>query len=62
MREASWVTGFSEVLLNRDQTILNQPYLQKMIANQQKGYSNSERLFGLFLFEVWRTQHNIQYA
>jgi asparagine synthase (glutamine-hydrolysing) len=62
MNEASWVTGFSEVLLNRGQTILNQPYLQKMIANQQKGYSNSERLFGLFLFEVWRTQHNIQYA
>jgi asparagine synthase (glutamine-hydrolysing) len=62
LNEASWVTGFSEVLLNRDQTILNQPYLQKMIANQQKGYSNSERLFGLFLFEVWRIQHNIQYA
>jgi asparagine synthase (glutamine-hydrolysing) len=62
MNEASWVTGFSEVLLNSGQTIMNHDYLKKLIANQQKGYSNSERLFGLFLFEVWRTEHNIQYA
>ena len=61
MNDASWVTGFSEVLLNSGQTIMNHDYLKKMIANQHKGYSNSERLFGLFLFEVWRTEHNIQY-
>ena len=62
MNDPNWVRGFSEVLLGNEQSFFNKPFIAKMLNNQQRGYSNSERLFGLFIFEVWRKRHNIQNA
>jgi asparagine synthase (glutamine-hydrolysing) len=34
--------------------------IDKLLANQDRGYSNSERLFALTIFEIWRSSYKIK--
>jgi asparagine synthase (glutamine-hydrolysing) len=49
---------FQSVLLDSNCTF-NRKYVIKLLADQDRGYNNSERLFGLVLFELWRKAHSI---
>lgn len=61
MKEPMWIKGMADVLLSGNQNCLNKIYMKELLNNQKMGYSNSERLFGLFLFEIWRTENKINY-
>jgi asparagine synthase (glutamine-hydrolysing) len=49
---------FHSVLLDSNCTF-NRKYVIKLLGDQDRGYNNSERLFGLVLFELWRKVHGI---
>jgi asparagine synthase (glutamine-hydrolysing) len=49
---------FSEVLLNKD-CFFDKDEVTKLLRGQDLGYSNSERLFSLFVFELWRKEYDI---
>ena len=62
LTKAEWMNGISDLLLSTSNEGMNKKYLKRMIDNQRNGFSNSERIFGLFVFEVWRQENNIKYA
>lgn len=41
--------------------VFDKKYTIKLLQSVEKGYSNSERLFGLVLLELWRKHYNIQF-
>lgn len=55
-----WAKFFAEVLLDNDQTIFDKKVIRNLINGQRRGRNNSERLFGLVIFELWRKEYNIK--
>ena len=49
---------YYSVLLNSN-SIFHLKTIRKLLKNQDRGYSNGERLFGLVLFELWRRKYAI---
>ncbi len=47
---------FYDVLHDR-QCIFSRPVVDKLLQGQERGYSNSERLFALVQFELWRREY-----
>jgi asparagine synthase (glutamine-hydrolysing) len=62
-----WLTGgawrdlFHDVLLVSNDTFFNRQFVQDLFDGQRKGRSNSERLFALTLFELWRKQYQVSF-
>ena len=62
---ASWLEGgpwqslFRDVLLSSENTTFNHAVVDGLFAGQEKGRANSERLFALVLFELWRREYRI---
>jgi asparagine synthase (glutamine-hydrolysing) len=54
-----WIDYFKEILLDDSQTLFDHKMITSLFRNQQKGYSNGERLFGLVIFELWRKSYHI---
>jgi asparagine synthase (glutamine-hydrolysing) len=50
---------FEQVLRQTDNHIFNQTVINKLIQNQHRGFLNSQRLFSLVIFELWRTFYKI---
>jgi asparagine synthase (glutamine-hydrolysing) len=61
LKGGSWLNYFEEILLSDEQTLFNKTLIIKMLKGQKLGRSNSERLFGLVLFELWRKEYNIKF-
>jgi len=49
---------FYDVLLD-SQSIFDGHYVKTLLHNQDRGYGNGERLFGLVLFELWRREYSV---
>lgn len=49
---------YHSVLLNSN-SIFHLKTIRKLLKNQDRGYSNGERLFGLVLFELWRRKYTM---
>jgi asparagine synthase (glutamine-hydrolysing) len=49
---------FHETLLHSD-CIFNRKAVKNLLINQDRGYANSERLFALVMFELWRKAYNV---
>lgn len=47
-------------VLTDDQCMFDRKMIDKLLANQDRGYSNSERLFALTIFEMWRSSYKIK--
>jgi asparagine synthase (glutamine-hydrolysing) len=62
---ASWLQGqewgnfFREVLLEPKDSLFDRRFVADLFAGQELGRSNSERLFGLMLFELWRREYRV---
>lgn len=62
---ASWLQGrkrgnfFREVLLEPKDNLFDRRFVADLFAGQELGHSNSERLFGLMLFELWRREYRV---
>jgi asparagine synthase (glutamine-hydrolysing) len=58
LREPSWLGFFRDVLLAPD-PFFNPKAVTELLEGHLKGRSNSERLFALVLFELWRREYGI---
>jgi asparagine synthase (glutamine-hydrolysing) len=56
LQTAEWDTFFREVLLAED-GYFDRNFVSKLLDGQAKGRSNSERLFALVIFELWRREY-----
>lgn len=52
-----WLKFFREVLLDHRDSIFDRRVVEELFDGQAKGRGNSERLFSLVLFELWRREY-----
>lgn len=57
LRAGPWQKFFADVLLHPANTVFDHAEVRRLIAGQEKGRSNSERLFALVFFELWRREY-----
>jgi asparagine synthase (glutamine-hydrolysing) len=55
-----WGTYFEEVLREADSSLFDQTVIRQLIDYQKRGFLNSQRLFALVIFELWRRNYGIQ--
>ena len=60
LRSGPWKAFFRDVLLGSDSTLFDRETVNTLFAGQAKGRSNSERLFALVLFELWRREYRCE--
>jgi asparagine synthase (glutamine-hydrolysing) len=61
---AAWFTGewgtfFRDVLAGSAPSIFNRAVIDDLVAGQHKGRSNTQRLFALAIFELWRREYRV---
>lgn len=61
LKNGPWINYFEEILLSNEESIFDKSLIIKMIKGQKSGRSNSERLFALVLFELWRKEYEIKF-
>lgn len=59
LQSGPWHTFFREVLLDSNDVPFCRRTVNKIMNGQAKGRSNSERLFALVMFELWRREYGI---
>jgi asparagine synthase (glutamine-hydrolysing) len=61
LRKGEWARYFRDVLLDPGQRIFDRAVVTRLLAGQAKGRQNSERLFGLVMFELWRREYRVDF-
>ena len=59
LQSAAWSGFFREMLLESENLLFNRKAVSQLLAGQAKGRANSERLFALVLFELWRREYRV---
>lgn len=59
LQSEPWKALFRETLLGSDDALFDRKTVTKLLAGQMKGRVNSERLFALVLFELWRREYRV---
>jgi asparagine synthase (glutamine-hydrolysing) len=59
LRSGPWHGFFGEVLLEAKNGLFDRRCLERLLDGQVRGYANSERLFALVLFELWRREYGV---
>ena len=59
LQSGPWKALFRETLLGSDDALFDRKTVTKLLAGQMKGRVNSERLFALVLFELWRREYRV---
>lgn len=59
LQSGPWKAFFRDTLLGSDSTFFGHRAVSALLAGQAKGRLNSERLFALVLFELWRREYRI---
>lgn len=54
-----WGSFVEEVLREADPTILDRRMIGSLLDGQSRGYANTERLFALAFFELWRREYRV---
>lgn len=54
-----WKDFFKEHLIDSDDSIFDKNELSKLLNSHIEGRENTERLFGLLMFELWRKEYKI---
>ena len=54
-----WEELFHDVLTGANASLFDRKQMRKLLRGQAKGRHNSERLFALVLFELWRREYNV---
>jgi hypothetical protein len=60
--KGSWGTYFEQVLREADSNLFDQTVIRQLIDYQHRGFLNSQRLFTLVIFELWRRNYEIRYS
>lgn len=61
LQDGPWHDFFHNVLSNVDSSIFDKKFVNDLLRGQRNGRSNSERLFSLALFELWRQEYEVSY-
>jgi asparagine synthase (glutamine-hydrolysing) len=56
-----WGTYFEQVLREADRNLFDQTTISELLDYQRRGLLNSQRLFALVIFELWRRHYKIQF-
>ena len=56
LRAGSFRTLVYDVLLSND-CFFNKKFVRNILSNQDRGFSNSERIYALVMFELWRLRY-----
>jgi len=59
LQAREWGGFFSQVLLDSGSGPFERRAVRNLLEGQRRGRSNSERLFALVLFELWRREYKI---
>ncbi len=59
LQSGPWKEFFYDVLMGSENILFDKRVVKKLLDGQLKGRANSERLFALVLFELWRREYNI---
>ena len=59
LESGPWQAFFREVLSDSTGPVFDPEVVGKLMAGQAKGRSNSDRLFALVLFELWRREYQV---
>ncbi len=59
LQSSPWRQFFRDVLLTPNHSPFCRKTVSKLLACQEKGMANSERLFALVLFELWRREYRV---
>ena len=57
--KGSWGPYFEEVLKGLPTELFNRRFVSDLIKSQHRGYANTQRLFALLIFELWRRHYQI---
>lgn len=61
LRGKEWGGFFRDVLLGSNEGLFNRKFVTQLLDGQERGRMNSERLFALVLFELWRREYKIEF-
>ena len=59
LRAGPWREFFRSVLLESDGAIFDNRTVRELLSGQDKGRANTERLFALVMFELWRREYRV---
>ncbi len=59
LRSGAWHDYFHDVLANSDNSMFDKKTVHSLLNGQANGRANSERLFALVIFELWRREYQI---
>ncbi len=59
LQSGPWQELFRAVLMESESPFFNRNVVGKLLDGQAQGRENSERLFALVFFELWRRQYNV---
>jgi asparagine synthase (glutamine-hydrolysing) len=57
--KGSWGPFFDEVLNELPNEVFNKRFVAGLLKRQRQGFSNTQRLFSLVIFELWRRHYQI---
>lgn len=57
LQSGPWAELMNEVLIDPPDALFDRSAVKSLLDGQRKGRNNSERLFGLALFELWRREY-----
>ena len=60
LKEGEWYDYFQSILLDQS-SLYNRDVISKLLHTNRIGYSNSERLFSLVIFDLWRRRYNVSF-
>jgi asparagine synthase (glutamine-hydrolysing) len=58
--KGEWGRYIAEILTDPSATMFDKTAVCELIENQKRGYGNTERLFALTLFELWRREYKVE--
>lgn len=59
--KGDWGRFVREVLNEADPALFDQVAIRNLLAGQDRGYSNSQRIFALTIFELWRRTYQVSF-
>ena len=59
LKSGAWKVFFQDILFN-EQCMFDKKIIKKLFQDQDKGFNNSERIFSLGLFELWRREYSMK--
>lgn len=57
--KGEWGTFITEVLMEASPLIFDKKAIEYLLKGQQRGLANTERLFALTMFELWRREYQV---